>query len=92
MAVRRIVYPTLAKPNLLHGIPRLWLFGAALPALWTWPPTQNIFVPFGLYLLLLVVGWFWAKLDPDFVDVYLAKARLGRAKGYTAWSGNEYLS
>lgn len=91
--MRKIVYPTLAKPNLLRGIPRDFILIAMMLSTPLWTITQNIFSAFLAFVVLIAFGWVMAKFDPDFVEVNRAKHEWIKPNfGFGGKKGNEYQS
>ena len=91
--MRVVVYPVLASPNLIYGIPRRdYLLGMFVAAPF-WTLMQNIFFAFLVYLLLLAAAWVMAKIDPDFTEIVWTKGqRLGRTDGPGTYKGNRYVA
>ncbi len=85
---RATIYPTLWQPILTAGVPRDYAIVALILAAVVMGFANNRWVGFGLFGVLWLVGWFFAKLDPEFFSVLLQRMRLGRTKG--SEDGNAY--
>lgn len=87
---RAVIYPTLWQPVLTAGVPRDYAIAALMVSAVGMALTNSRWVALGMFALLWVVGWFFARIDPEFFSVYLTRLKLGRTKG--SEGGNVYHS
>ncbi|BCT69593.1 VirB3 family type IV secretion system protein [Nitrosospira sp. NRS527] len=95
---RATIYPTLWQPILTAGVPRDYAIfalifaalGMAAVNLFFDAGLFGTFFGFLLFGVLWALGWFFAKIDPEFFSVGLVKlSKVGRTEGNT--DGNRYL-
>ncbi len=68
-----LTFKALSRPNLIYGIPREFFYLAGFCSIVVWMASNNILFGMASMLLWLPMGFMWAKVDPDFMGVYLAK-------------------
>lgn len=85
---KAIVYPTLWKKTMIFGVPRdyalVCMLGSAplmvLSRIVVNPP-WNMVIAAGVFFTLYVIGAVYARIDPDFFSVKMAKLKLGSTRG-----------
>lgn len=85
---RAVIYPTLWQPILVRGVPREYALAAMVVSAMVFMLFNRLWLGFGLFGVLWLVGWFLAKLDPEFFSVFLVRMKLGKTKG--SEDGNAY--
>lgn len=85
---RAVIYPTLWQPILVRGVPREYALAAMVVSAMAFMVLNILWLGFALFGLMWLVGWFLAKLDPEFFSVFLTRLQLGRTKG--SEDGNVY--
>lgn len=85
---RAVIYPALWQPVLTKGVPRDFALAAVLLGAMGAVITSNLVICFAVFLSMWVLGWFLARIDPEFFSVFLTRLKLGRTKGSV--NGNIY--
>ena len=67
------MFKALVRPNLIYGIPREYFFLSGFFSIVVWMATNNMIAGLGSMLIWLPLGFVWAKVDPDFMGIYMAK-------------------
>ncbi len=68
-----IVYRALVRPNLIYGVPREYFYLAGFCSIIVWIASNNILLGFLSMIIWLPLGYMWARVDPDFMGIYIAK-------------------
>jgi type IV secretory pathway VirB3-like protein len=86
---RATIYPTLWQPVLTAGVPRDYALVALIVSAVFMALVNNRWIGFGMFGLLWSLGWFFAKLDPEFFSVLLVRLfKVGKTAN--AEGGNVY--
>jgi type IV secretory pathway VirB3-like protein len=70
---RAPIYPALWQPILTAGVPRDYALVALIFSALFMALISNRIVGFGMFAVLWLVGWFFAKIDPEFFSVFLVR-------------------
>lgn len=68
-----LVFKALVRPNLIYGIPREYFYLSGFCSIIVWIAANNIMVGFLSLIIWLPLGFMWARVDPDFMAIYIAK-------------------
>ena len=87
---KRLVYPTLTRPDLLlGGIPRSYIPITIIASALIGILTQNILIGLATWPVWSFAGFMAAKIDPYFIEVWRVKTQsIRRTKG--RHQGNYY--
>lgn len=78
---RSVIYPALWQPVLTKGVPRDFALATVLVAALVIIFTSSLRLGFATFVPMWILGWFLARIDPEFFSVFLTRLRLGRTKG-----------